>query len=70
MPSESTPLVLEAGAASDLSQDFALSNRKMLTYLLGTAQAALVLLFMFGTTYDSRDYSPSEYDIFRDIMVM
>ena len=70
MPTETTPLVIETGSASDLSSDFALANSKMLTRLLGTIQAALILLFLFGTTYDSRDYSPSEYVIFRDIMVM
>jgi len=69
MPTETSPLVIDSGA-SDLSSDFALANSKVLTRLLGTTQAALILLFLFGTTYDSRDYSPSEYVIFRDIMVM
>ena len=43
---------------------------KKLTALLGSIQAVLLVLFLFGTTYDSRDYSDAEYIIFRDIMVM
>jgi len=69
MPSESTPLVID-GSAADVEPDFALANSKKLTTLLGTIQATLIVLFLFGTTYDSKDYSAAEYIIFRDIMVM
>lgn len=70
MPSETTPLVIESGSPASSTLDYAKSDSKKLTVLLGTTQAVLLLLFLFGTTYDSRDYSSAEYMIFRDIMVM
>ncbi len=70
MPSETTPLVIESGSAASSTLDYAKSDSKKLTVLLGTTQAVLLLLFLFGTTYDSRDYSSAEYMIFRDIMVI
>lgn len=69
-PTEKTPLVIEDGSAEAHAADPALKNSKKLTTLLGSIQAALVFLFLFGTTYDSRDYVDSEYMVFRDIMVM
>lgn len=63
---EETPLVV-----NDLgTTDFAQANHKMLTSLLGAIQAALLVLFLFGSTYSAKDYSPSEYVVFRDVMVM
>ena len=72
MPTETSPLVIDSGDSDVTSGSggYALSNSKTLTALLGATQAALLVLFVVGTTYDSRDYSPSEYVIFRDIMVM
>ena len=71
MPTETTPLVIEGGSAADAATlDYAKADGKKLTALLGTIQAVLLVLFLFGTTYDSRDYSASEYVIFRDICVM
>lgn len=64
MATEVTPLV-----GTSLT-GFAAKDTKMLTTLLGAIQAFLLLFFLFGVTYDSKDYSPSEYVIFRDIMVM
>ena len=65
MATEETPLMINAPVG-----DFAKANHKMLTTLLGWIQAALLVLFIFGTTYTSKDYSPSEYIVFRDVMVM
>ena len=50
--------------------DFAKSDHKMMTKLLGYTQAILLILFFFGTSYSSNDYVADEYVIFRDIMVM
>jgi len=63
---EETPLVVNDPGITD----FAKANHKRLTSLLGAIQAALLVLFVFGTTYSAKDYSPSEYIVFRDIMVM
>ena len=49
------------------------SNKGMLTttLLVGIIQAGLLVLFFFGTTYNSKDYNnPREYVVFRDILVM
>lgn len=70
-PNEKTPLVIEEGSVgSGGTFDFAKGNHKLMTRLLGYTQAVLLLLFVFGTTYNSADYSSSEYMVFRDIMVM
>ena len=64
---ENTPLVINMG--EPIEEDY--SPKKMLTTLLGSIQAALLILFIFGTTYSStQEYSPNEYVIARDIMVM
>lgn len=71
MSSETTPLVIDSGGSDhDVHKGPALKNSKTLTMLLGTTQAVLLVLFLFGSTYDSKDYSASEYVVFRDIMVM
>lgn len=69
MVTETTPLVIDGGSEHKMT-DPAAKSSKLLTTLLGSIQLALVLLFLFGTTYDSKDFSSSEYMIFRDIMVM
>lgn len=68
MSTESTPLVFDVGTSS--FADHASSKAKTLTMLLGSIQAALLILFLVGTTYSPKDYSAAEYIIFRDIMVM
>lgn len=66
MPSETTPLVPSNGGVLD----FAKASTKTLTLLLGSIQLFVLVFFLFGTTYSPEDYSPSEYQVFRDIMVM
>ncbi|KAA8497287.1 Ammonium transporter Rh type B [Porphyridium purpureum] len=51
-------------------RDFAHVAAPTLTTLIGAVQAILLLLFLGGSTYSRDDYSPAEYIIFRDIMVM
>jgi ammonium transporter Rh len=70
MPTESTPLFTDAPSDLSVSGNVALASSATLTTLLGSIQAVLIVLFLFGTTYSPKDYSPSEYVIFRDIMVM
>ena len=53
-----------------VGDDFAKADHKLLTTLLGSIQAVILVLFIFGTTYSPKDYSPSEYIVFRDIMGM
>jgi ammonium transporter Rh len=65
-PSEDTPLV----GTKIMEVDLAKASSGLLTTLLGCIQAGIILFFIFGTTYSEDDYSPSEYMIFRDIMVM
>ncbi|KAL3902553.1 MAG: hypothetical protein SGILL_010785 [Bacillariaceae sp.] len=66
-PSEETPLVTTSnGGHVDLAKE----SSGLLTTLLGCIQAGIILFFIFGTTYSKDNYSPSEYMIFRDIMVM
>lgn len=67
MASEATPLVLHSAPST---MDFAKRQSPTLTKLLGSLQAVLVFFFLFGTTYNSRDYSAGEYVIFRDIMLL
>lgn len=50
--------------------DPALMASPFLTKLVGMIQTFLIVAFLFGTTYSSKDYSHEEYVIFRDIMVM
>lgn len=66
MPTESTPLVF----GSSPVVNYASSDAKTITALLGSIQVLLLFLFMMGTTYSPKDYSSAEYIVFRDIMVM
>ncbi|CAJ1966222.1 unnamed protein product [Cylindrotheca closterium] len=69
--SESTPLVPSTTSSStEEVLDFAKASTKTLTLLLGSIQVFVLVFFLFGTTYSPEDYSPSEYQVFRDIMVM
>lgn len=63
---EKSPLV----GGKHASEALAKSNSGLLTTLLGSIQAGILLFFAFSTTYSEDDYSPSEYMIFRDISVM
>jgi ammonium transporter Rh len=71
LPTEGSPLI---GDKYNLSgahgEDLARLNSGLLTTLLGSVQAGILVFFIFGTTYSKDDYSTSEYMIFRDIMVM
>ena len=70
-PSEETPLVVSTkGSNGSGPFDLAKESSGLLTSLLGSIQAGIIVFFIFGTTYSEDDYSPSEYMIFRDIMVM
>ena len=66
-PTETTPLYMNEASPT---MDFAKSSQEMLTTLLLSIQGFLLVFFLFFTTYSPEDYSPSEYVIFRDIMVM
>jgi hypothetical protein len=72
-PSEETPLVDKKHHANNGSSlSWASLQCETLSTLLGATQLILVFLFAMCTTYSSEDdsYSPAEYIIFRDIMVM
>lgn len=57
-------------ATPSTSHKWVPSSRKVVG-LLGVLQAALIVFFITFTTYDVEElYSPAEYVIFRDIMVM
>ncbi|KAL3935280.1 MAG: hypothetical protein SGBAC_009169 [Bacillariaceae sp.] len=68
--SETTPLVASSTTTTPEVLDFAKASTKTLTLLLGSIQVFVLVFFLFGTTYKPGDFSPSEYQVFRDIMVM
>ncbi|KAG7362805.1 ammonium transporter family-domain containing protein [Nitzschia inconspicua] len=70
LETENSPLVGVKNTLSNHHDGLAKLNSGLLTTLLGSVQAGILVFFVFGTTYSNDDYSPSEYMIFRDIMVM
>jgi ammonium transporter Rh len=68
MPTESTPLVSFENGAPAL--DYAKASARTLLLLVGSIQLILLVLFVTATTYNFKEYSPTEYVIFRDIMTM
>jgi ammonium transporter Rh len=67
MPTESTPLV---ASFAENGVSAAKASAGTLSFMLGSIQLVLTILFLTMTTYDFAEYSPAEYVIFRDIMVM
>jgi hypothetical protein len=77
MASETTPLVVLPTTKGDGNGEHstgfgaAASSQKLMTTLLGSIQAVLLVLFLTCTKMtDEAYFSSSEYIIFRDIMVM
>lgn len=70
MSSESTPLV-SFGTPGDIAPRTALDQSSTALSILAAIQVVLVLFLSLSATYDEvHDYSPAEYVVFRDIMVM